>query len=422
MLEGQVAALTPGLLSAVRAGRPARRAVRERCIGPISARSCSNPRRPAVVPRQERDPAEHVERNPLLTELLAEGDRSVVVVDVDGVHRFAPGLVTEDALHACSIGCRTSERWAISSTSTDRRRSTRTRRCSAHRAYLGRSGSMYAYEGIGSVYWHMVTKLLLACRRRRRPPPNRRRPGRRRPARGCVPAGAGRARVQEVRSEFGAIPIDPYSHTPAHAGAQQPGMTGAVKEEILTRPRELGVRVAGGRVVFDALLLDRSRAARAVDLVVGQNGRWPGRDDRAGRRFARAHRVRDPGGGHRGVGSAVRRARPRRRRDRPVPRALGSSGPRAPRSSGGQVRSPASGLASASIDEGPIDACTYPCRTLVRGISIAHRSGAVPGQPISTAPWRPGSPPGAGHRFVVRCSVSGLGRWRRRWCCEWGRR
>jgi hypothetical protein len=38
---------------------------------------------------------------------------------------------------------------------------------------------------------------------------------------------------------FGAFPTDPYSHTPAHAGRQQPGMTGQVKEEILTRFGEL---------------------------------------------------------------------------------------------------------------------------------------------------------------------------------------
>ncbi|MFP5487127.1 MAG: hypothetical protein ACLGHQ_02315 [Acidimicrobiia bacterium] len=58
--------------------------------------------------------------------------------------------------------------------------------------------------------------------------------------------------------EFGAIPVDPYSHTPAHAGAQQPGMTGAVKEEILARPLELGVRAVHGRLEFDALLLESS--------------------------------------------------------------------------------------------------------------------------------------------------------------------
>jgi hypothetical protein len=51
-------------------------------------------------------------------------------------------------------------------------------------------------------------------------------------------------------AEFGAIPTDCYSHTPAHAGAQQPGMTGQVKEEVLTRFGELGFHVEGGRLLL----------------------------------------------------------------------------------------------------------------------------------------------------------------------------
>jgi len=55
--------------------------------------------------------------------------------------------------------------------------------------------------------------------------------------------------------EYGAFPTDPYSHTPKHAGAQQPGMTGQVKEEILTRFGELGVHVDEGMVRFELGLL-----------------------------------------------------------------------------------------------------------------------------------------------------------------------
>lgn len=57
--------------------------------------------------------------------------------------------------------------------------------------------------------------------------------------------------------QFGAFPNDPYSHTPRHAGAQQPGMTGSVKEEILTRLGELGVEVREGRLHFEPWLLPR---------------------------------------------------------------------------------------------------------------------------------------------------------------------
>ncbi len=54
---------------------------------------------------------------------------------------------------------------------------------------------------------------------------------------------------------YGAFPTDPYSHTPKGQGAKQPGMTGQVKEEILTRFGELGLRVQDGAITFDPVLL-----------------------------------------------------------------------------------------------------------------------------------------------------------------------
>ena len=57
---------------------------------------------------------------------------------------------------------------------------------------------------------------------------------------------------------YGAFPTDPYSHTPAGKGAQQPGMTGQVKEDILSRFGELGVRVKNGILGFDPTVLKAS--------------------------------------------------------------------------------------------------------------------------------------------------------------------
>lgn len=54
----------------------------------------------------------------------------------------------------------------------------------------------------------------------------------------------------------GAFPTDPYSHTPKGQGARQPGMTGSVKEEILTRQVELGLLVQEGNLSIDPFLLD----------------------------------------------------------------------------------------------------------------------------------------------------------------------
>jgi hypothetical protein len=54
---------------------------------------------------------------------------------------------------------------------------------------------------------------------------------------------------------YGAFPTDPYSHTPGGKGAQQPGMTGQVKEDLLSRFGELGVRVEGGKLRFEPTIM-----------------------------------------------------------------------------------------------------------------------------------------------------------------------
>ena len=117
--------------------------------------------------------------------------------------------------------------------------------------FTGRSGGMYAYEGLGSIYWHMVSKLLLAVMETVQAAE----------ATGCSAEvlKALKAVYYDVRDgigfnktpdAYGAFPTDPYSHTPGFSGARQPGMTGQVKEEVLTRLAELGVLVANGCVSF----------------------------------------------------------------------------------------------------------------------------------------------------------------------------
>jgi hypothetical protein len=57
---------------------------------------------------------------------------------------------------------------------------------------------------------------------------------------------------------YGAIPTDPYSHTPGFAGVQQPGMTGQVKEDLISRLGEMGVAVEDGRLGFCPHLVSRN--------------------------------------------------------------------------------------------------------------------------------------------------------------------
>lgn len=125
-----------------------------------------------------------------------------------------------------------------------------------HESFTGRSGTFYGYEGLGSIYWHMVSKLLLAVAEvyflAKEQGESEEICGKLVEHYYTIRAGIGHNKSPEV---YGAFPTDPYSHTPGNAGAQQPGMTGQVKEDILTRMMELGAIVREGRLLFHPILL-----------------------------------------------------------------------------------------------------------------------------------------------------------------------
>jgi len=136
---------------------------------------------------------------------------------------------------------------------------------------------MFGFEGLGSIYWHMVSKLMLAVQENFFAAPEKGADKATRRQLGQlyyrVRNGIG---FNKTPAEYGAFPTDPYSHTPKHAGAKQPGMTGQVKEEILCRFGELGVRVSNGAVHFQPDLL-RARELMAESRNTGYvdvDGNW----------------------------------------------------------------------------------------------------------------------------------------------------
>ncbi|WGH76046.1 hypothetical protein P8625_02430 [Tenacibaculum tangerinum] len=128
-----------------------------------------------------------------------------------------------------------------------------------HKAFTGRSGTFYGYEGLGSIYWHMVSKLQLAvqecCLKAIEAKESAETVGRLLEHYYEINEGIG---VHKPPTLYGAFPTDPYSHTPAGKGAQQPGMTGQVKEDVLSRFGELGVFVSEGKLYFNPCLLRRN--------------------------------------------------------------------------------------------------------------------------------------------------------------------
>nr|BCB67684.1 beta-1,3-glucan phosphorylase [Euglena gracilis] len=132
-----------------------------------------------------------------------------------------------------------------------------------HRAFTGRSGTMFGFEGLGCIYWHMVSKVLLAAQELTLDALDRR-DGSMAALRAAYYELRGGIGFNKAPQEYGAFPSDPYSHTPKHAGAQQPGMTGQVKEEILTRFGELGIRIVHGTIRVEPRLLRPSEFLTAA--------------------------------------------------------------------------------------------------------------------------------------------------------------
>ncbi len=255
MLEGQVAVLSSGAMSAQEACSLLDALFESDIYRPEQHAFMLYPDRklPGFFDKN-RIPEADVAAIPLLTRMLEAGDDRIVSKDAEGTYRFSADFRNSgdlvDRLDALRPAC---------GDEIDAARSALLQlyeKVFNHRAFTGRSGAMFGFEGLGSIYWHMVSKLLLAIQENffsaRDNNTDAETCSRLASLYYAVREGIG---FNKTPAEYGAFPTDPYSHTPKHAGARQPGMTGQVKEEVLTRFGELGVRVQGGTVSFDPSLL-----------------------------------------------------------------------------------------------------------------------------------------------------------------------
>jgi hypothetical protein len=258
MLEGQVAILSSGLLGPA-AALDLLENLRHSALYRADQHSyILYPDRPlpGFLEKNRIDP-DQAARLALVQALAAAGDSTLVTRDLDGVYHFSGKLRNlKDVNQALQALGRRPEYAALVQAEAAPIRAL-FEATFRHSEFTGRSGTFFAYEGLGSIYWHMVSKLLLATQEAARQAQH-------------TPGGEGLARAlveryRDIRlglgfnkapQVYGAFPTDPYSHTPKGQGARQPGMTGQVKEEILARQAELGLFVRDGRLVFDPFLLD----------------------------------------------------------------------------------------------------------------------------------------------------------------------
>lgn len=250
MLEGQVAALSSGcvsssdalaLLTSLASSGLFRADQHSYMLYPI--------KKVAGFLDKNTVPKAMVENSRLLQALVADGDTSVIHRDVHGefhidgkltnVREFREALRTLDNHYRDML---TSEEEYLLELYES---------VFHHKQFTGRSGSFFAYEGIGSIYWHMVSKLRYAVQEMYLET-----------VRDQQQSGMASEILTHYRTicegigvhksprDYGAFPTDPYSHTPLSRGAQQPGMTGQVKEDVICRMRELGVFYDRGTIQF----------------------------------------------------------------------------------------------------------------------------------------------------------------------------
>jgi hypothetical protein len=267
MLEGQVALLSSGMLAPEHALAVLRSLRQSDLYRPDQHSYMLYPNRqlPGFLEKNQV-PAAAIADSSLVAALTAANDRRLLIWDDAGVYHFngdfrnagdAARVLDELAQEPAFAQLVAADRAFV----LDLFEAT-----FDHRTFTGRSGTFFAYEGLGSIYWHMVSKLLLAaqeCYQQALAAS----------ADTSVTAGLAAA-YYDIRQglgfnkspdAYGAFPTDPYSHTPMGSGARQPGMTGQVKEEILTRFGELGVSVQHGALCFAPTLLRRDEFLRSPD-------------------------------------------------------------------------------------------------------------------------------------------------------------
>ncbi|WP_421802417.1 hypothetical protein [Flagellimonas sp.] len=203
-------------------------------------------------------PPNRVQESDLLQKMLQQGDTSIVEESVEGTYHFNGSFNNADSLKK-ALSQLPEEEYSKLVEKESKLLLNIFEEIFDHKSFTGRSGTFYGYEGLGSIYWHMVSKLLLSveetCLSAIEKNENDVVVGKLLEHYYEINEGIG---VHKPPKLYGAFPTDPYSHTPAGKGAQQPGMTGQVKEDILSRFGELGVFVSEGRLFFNPSMLRKA--------------------------------------------------------------------------------------------------------------------------------------------------------------------
>jgi len=267
MLEGQVAVLSSGYLSpkesaevldALRSSSLYREDQNSYILYP-------NKDLPGFL-EKNNVPERLVEKSKLLKKMIADGNKQIINKDVEGTYHFNGNFRNAGDLSKALRELESPTYQKLAEKEFDLLLQI-FEEVFNHKAFTGRSGTFFAFEGLGSIYWHMVSKLYLAVEEVTLDAYQKDADTSvlKRLENHFYEVGDGIG-IHKSPEDYGAFPTDPYSHTPYHRGAQQPGMTGQVKEDILVRIGELGVFIKDGILSFNPLLLNKDELLKEANI------------------------------------------------------------------------------------------------------------------------------------------------------------
>jgi len=251
MLEGQVAVLTSGVLTASKSV-DLLDSLRNSALYRADQNSYilyPNKTLPLFLDKNNISETD-ITNNPVLKQLVDAGNKSIVTRDIRGGYHFNANFNNVGFLRDAILKLKSTSSFIISE-EEQKNIEAIYEKIFDHQSFTGRSGTFYKYEGLGCIYWHMVSKLLLAIGENIQwaiqNNENSELIDKLKAHYAAVKAGIG---AHKSPADYGSFPFDPYSHTPTMAGVQQPGMTGQVKEDIISRYFELGIKVENGCIHF----------------------------------------------------------------------------------------------------------------------------------------------------------------------------
>jgi len=162
MLEGQVAVLSSGYISG-KASLELLDALRSSALfRPDQYSYVLYPNK--ELPRfdvKNNISSDQVKASALLQQLLDHGNTQIITKDIQGIYHFNGAFNNADSLKAALSKLPEQEYGSLVEKDTALILET-FEDIFDHKAFTGRSGTFFGYEGLGSIYWHMVSKLLLS--------------------------------------------------------------------------------------------------------------------------------------------------------------------------------------------------------------------------------------------------------------------